>query len=78
MPTRQRAILILASLGLLAVASIGLALTVGSFKVPYVEVLAALLGQEGAAGDVVLQLRLPRALAGFARGGLLAVAGALM
>jgi iron complex transport system permease protein len=36
------------------------------------------LGQEGGAGDVVLQLRLPRALAGFACGGLLALAGALM
>ena len=78
MPTRHRAFLILASLGLLAVASIGLALTVGSFKVSYSEVLAALLGQEGGAGDVVLQLRLPRALAGFACGGLLALAGALM
>jgi iron complex transport system permease protein len=77
-PTRQRAFLILASLGLLAVASIGLALTVGSFKVSYGEVFAALLGQEGGAGDVVLQLRLPRALAGFACGGLLALAGALM
>jgi iron complex transport system permease protein len=78
MPTRRRAFLILASLGLMAVASIGLALTVGSFKVSYSEVLAALLGQEGGAGDVVLQLRLPRALAGFACGGLLALAGALM
>jgi len=66
MPTRQRAFLILASLCLLAVASFGLALTVGSFKVSYGEVLGALLGQEGGAGDVVLQLRLPRAIAGFA------------
>ncbi|MBS1129525.1 MAG: transport system permease protein [Proteobacteria bacterium] len=78
MPTRQRAFLILASLCLLAVASFGLALTVGSFKVSYGEVLGALLGQEGGAGDVVLQLRLPRAIAGFACGGLLALAGALM
>ena len=78
MPTRQRAFLILTSLCLLAVASFGLALTVGSFKVSYGEVLAALLGQEGGAGDVVLQLRLPRAIAGFACGGLLALAGALM
>jgi iron complex transport system permease protein len=78
MPTRQRAFLILASLCLLAVASFGLALTVGSFKVSYREVLGALLGQEGGAGDVVLQLRLPRAIAGFACGGLLALAGALM
>jgi iron complex transport system permease protein len=77
-PTRRRAFLILFSLCLLAVASFGLALTVGSFKVSYSDVLAALLGQEGGAGDVVLQLRLPRALAGFACGGLLALAGALM
>jgi len=77
-PSRHRAALILASLCLLAVASFGLALTVGSFKVTNAEVLAALLGQEGGAGDIVLQLRLPRALAGFACGGLLALAGALM
>jgi iron complex transport system permease protein len=78
MPTRRRAFLILACLGLLALASIGLALTVGSFKASYSDVLAALLGRQGGAGDVVLQLRLPRALAGFACGGLLALAGALM
>ena len=78
MPSRQRAFLILLSLCLLVVASFGLALLVGSFKVAPAEVLAALLGQEGGAGDVVLQLRLPRALAGFACGGLLALAGALM
>ncbi len=78
MPTRQRAFLILASLVLLAALSFGFALTVGSFKVPYSEVFASLLGREGAGGDVVLQLRLPRAIAGFACGGLLALAGALM
>jgi len=78
MPNRQRAILILVSLSLLAVASFGLALTVGSYQVASAEVLAALLGQAGGAGDIVLQLRLPRALAGFACGGLLALAGALM
>ena len=78
MPSRRRAFLILASLCLLAMASFGLALMVGSFKVAPTDVLAALLGQEGSAGDVVLQLRLPRAIAGFACGGLLALAGALM
>ena len=78
MPNRQRAILILLSLSLLAVASFGLALMVGSYQVAPAEVLAALLGQAGGAGDIVLQLRLPRALAGFACGGLLALAGALM
>ena len=78
MPTRQRAFLILVSLCLLALASFGFALTVGSFKVAYADVFAALLGREGGGGDVVLQLRLPRAIAGFACGGLLALAGALM
>src|SRR5574343_408405 len=78
MPTRQRAFLILASLVLLTVASFGFALTVGSFKFSYGEVFAALLGQAEGGGEIVLQLRLPRAIAGFACGGLLALAGALM
>jgi iron complex transport system permease protein len=78
MPSRRRAVLILAILGLLATASFGLALMVGSFKVAPADVLAALLGHQGSAGDVILQLRLPRAIAGFACGGLLALAGALM
>ncbi len=78
MPNRHRAILILTSLALLALFSFGLALMVGSFQVAPADVFAALLGQEGSGGEVVLQLRLPRALAGFACGGLLALAGALM
>ncbi len=78
MPTRRRAALILTSLCLLALVSIGLALMAGSLKFSPAEVLAALLGSESPAGDIVFQLRLPRALAGFACGGLLALAGALM
>jgi iron complex transport system permease protein len=78
MPSRRRAFLIIASLTLLALASIALALMVGSYRVAPAEVLAALLGDGGGSGDIVLQLRLPRALAGFACGGLLALAGALM
>ncbi|MDE2439470.1 MAG: iron ABC transporter permease [Betaproteobacteria bacterium] len=78
MPTRQRAFLILAGLVLLSVTSFGFALTVGSFKVSYADVFSALLGHDGGGGEVVLQLRLPRAIAGFACGGLLALAGALM
>ncbi|MCB4359894.1 FecCD family ABC transporter permease [Quatrionicoccus australiensis] len=78
MPTRRRAFLILASLALLAVLSIGLALTVGSLRIPPADVFSALLGREVPGIDVVLELRLPRALAGFACGGLLALAGALM
>ncbi len=78
MPSSRRALLILSVLSLLALASIGLALMVGSYRVAPADVLAALLGGEGGGGEVVLQLRLPRALAGFACGGLLALAGALM
>ena len=78
MPTRRRAILILAALCLLAVGSFMLALMVGSFKVAPADVLATLFGQEGSGGEVVIELRLPRAIAGFACGGLLALAGALM
>ena len=78
MPTRRRAILILSALCLLAVGSFMLALMVGSFKVAPADVLATLLGQEGSGGEVVIELRLPRAIAGFACGGLLALAGALM
>ncbi|WP_428826330.1 FecCD family ABC transporter permease [Azonexus sp. IMCC34842] len=78
MPSSRRALLILTSLGLLAVLSIGLALTVGSLQIPPIDVLAALLGQDVPGTDIVRELRLPRALAGFACGGLLALAGALM
>ena len=78
MPTRPRVILILASLALLSLVSIGLALTVGSLSIPLADVWSALLGQEVAGGDVIIELRLPRTLAGFACGGLLALAGALM
>lgn len=78
MPSRRRAFLILISLCLLAVASFSVALMAGSYRIGVGEVLAALFGNAGAGGDIVLQLRLPRALAGFACGGLLALAGALM
>ncbi len=78
MPNRRRAFLILTGLGLLAALSLGLALMAGSLRVSGGEVLAAVVGRGGSAADIVLQLRLPRALAGFACGGLLALAGALM
>lgn len=77
MPTRHPLPILLALL-LLALCSLGLALAVGSLNIPLADVLAALLGQPVASADIVLTLRLPRALAGFACGGLLALAGALM
>ena len=79
MPTRHRAFAVLACLALAALASLTLALAVGSLAFTPLETLRAALGlNDGIAGDVVLKLRMPRALAGFACGGLLALAGALM
>ena len=78
MPNRRRAFLILAILVLLALASFWAALAAGSIPVAAIDVLAAVLGQDAPGADIVRQLRLPRALAGFACGGLLALAGALM
>ena len=77
MPTR-RPLPILLALLLLALCSLGLALAVGSLPLPLSDVVAALIGRPVASADIVLTLRLPRALAGFACGGLLALAGALM
>jgi iron complex transport system permease protein len=78
MPARRRALLVLALLAVLSLASIAVALAVGSLSVPLRDVFAALGGADTAARQIVLDLRLPRALAGFACGGLLALAGALM
>lgn len=79
MPTRRRALLILAALAGLATLSILLALMVGTIPVNAAEVFSSLAsGDGGTASDVVRSLRLPRALAGFACGGLLALAGALL
>ena len=79
MPTRRRALLILAALAALALASMALALMVGSINIPISEVVATLFAApDSMPAEVVLSLRLPRALAGFACGGLLALAGALL
>ncbi len=78
MPSRRRALLVLALLAVLSLASIAVALAAGSLNVPFNEVLAALGGGDTPSRAIVLDLRLPRALAGFACGGLLALAGALM
>lgn len=78
MPSRRRAFLVLALLAISGLASFAAALAVGSLAVPLPEVIAALLGQAVPNSSIVLELRLPRALAGFACGGLLALAGALM
>src|SRR5205823_10625047 len=55
------------------------ALANGSSRISFTDLPRALLGQDGGvAAEIVTKLRLPRALAAFASGALLAVAGALM
>ncbi len=76
---RARALLVLALLAVAALASLLLALAAGSVGLSPGEAWAALFGTgDGMAVAVVRDLRLPRALAVFACGGLLALAGALM
>lgn len=79
MPTRRRALFVLAALVGLAVLSLFVALAAGSMTVSFADVLRAIGGSsDGLAVEVIRGLRLPRALAAFACGGLLALAGALM
>ncbi|RLK46974.1 iron complex transport system permease protein [Alkalispirillum mobile] len=69
----------LAVLGLAALASLLLAVAVGSVPLTPAQVWAGLWGEGPPLHTTLVQeLRLPRALAAFATGGLLAVAGALM
>jgi iron complex transport system permease protein len=70
---------LLAVLAVVAVASIAIALVVGSVAIHPLAVLDALRGSAGGLdADIVRELRLPRAVNAFATGGLLAVAGVLM
>jgi iron complex transport system permease protein len=64
---------------LLAATLLGLSLAVGSFRLAPFEIVDALRsGAPSLARDVVLELRLPRAMSAMAVGGLLALAGALL
>ncbi|MEO7744232.1 MAG: iron ABC transporter permease [Usitatibacter sp.] len=66
-------------LGVAAVAALVLAMSVGSSPIAALDVLWLLLNPaDSAASQVIHELRLPRAMAAFASGGLLALAGALM
>jgi iron complex transport system permease protein len=69
----------LSILALLSLASLALAITTGSVHISNAELWQVLNGGgEPLHRTLVFELRLPRALAAFATGGLLAVAGALM
>ena len=76
---RRRAFGILLALGAAAIAGFSLSLAVGSVDIGPADVVRALAGASADTNvAIVRELRLPRALAAFAVGGLLAVAGALM
>ncbi len=75
----RRAFLIWFALAIAAGASFVLALASGSVELAPLDLLRALVSPaDSIAGEIVVRLRLPRALAAFGAGGLLALAGALM
>ncbi len=75
----RRALAIWFALALAASAAFALALAMGSSRLPPQELLHGLFASDDSlAVEIVTGLRLPRALAAFATGGLLALAGALM
>jgi iron complex transport system permease protein len=75
----RRTLLIWLLLAAAALASFAFALATGSARLAPLELLQALSSPgDSLAGEIVMRLRLPRALAAFAVGGLLALAGALM
>src|SRR5262245_6710896 len=70
---------LLVTLALLAVGSLFVALLFGSFPISAVQVLDSIFFPvPGVVQDVIWRLRLPRALAAFACGGLLATSGVLL
>ncbi|ENO86649.1 transport system permease [Thauera linaloolentis 47Lol = DSM 12138] len=70
--------LVMAALALAGAVALVWALAAGDMPIGLSEVFAALAGSEGMAGGIVRELRLPRAVATFVCGGLLATAGAVM
>jgi iron complex transport system permease protein len=75
--TPGRAVAILALLAAVAMATIVVALAVGSVPVGPASIARALIGSGvDSSAAIVRDLRLPRTLAAFAVGGLLALAGA--
>ncbi|MBU68882.1 MAG: ABC transporter permease [Cupriavidus sp.] len=75
----RRALIVWIVLALAGVAVFALSLAVGSVALDAPQLWQALTGADtGTAGAIVRELRLPRAAAAFACGGLLALSGALM
>ena len=78
LPSRRRAWRVLLALACLLLAGFVAALLAGTLSFGLADLAAALRGESTLATEVLWQLRLPRALAALACGGLLALAGALM
>ena len=77
--TLPRALAVIAGLTVVAVLAFVVALATGSVSVHARDVFDAIAGQAGSEGAAVVRdLRMPRALAAFAVGALLSLAGALM
>lgn len=78
MRSSHRLLIAIAGLTVLAMIAMAIGLSVGTVKMPFAEVMAGLWDASAPGASVVRDLRLPRTLAAFACGGLLALAGALM
>lgn len=70
--------MVFALLAFMAIGAIAVGLSVGSVKMSFGDVMTGLFDSTAQAATVIRDLRLPRTLAAFACGGLLALAGALM
>jgi len=70
--------LVLASFTILSIGSVFIALLVGSVDISTSEIVYILSGGDNPQRDLIMQLRLPRALAAWMTGALLALSGCLM
>lgn len=78
-PALKRGLTLLLGLALLTLAALAFALAAGSVPLGWRQLLGIFTGEADAfATDLVLDLRLPRALSACATGGMLALAGAMM
>ena len=78
MTSFRRLLLVVIALALISVGAMAVSLSVGSVDLSLLQVLSALWDPTDSSAAVVRELRLPRTLAAFACGALLALAGALM
>src|SRR5574343_237951 len=78
MTSFRRLALVFLCLGLMALGAVAIGLSVGSVKMSFADVMTGLFDPAAPGAVVIRDLRLPRTLAAFGCGGLLALAGALM